>query len=185
MLREDFMGEPMGWDSPQDVCLARVFLPCWFSARMNVGPGEFLVEGSDGRSCKGEGCRKLTPTLDNNVGRSSASLRVWRNICRRCWWLCGGSMQSGLWSPQLDDGRQLQQWLPVILPSVIIPSPEGCTQWLTPNKYNTLRGMGCDLLRLGLQKTITSILLTLSLARLPFSLWWNKLPCWEMPFGEA
>lgn len=80
MLRADFTDEPMGWAIPQDVCLARVFLTCWFSARMNVGPGEFLIERSDGCSYKGEGCRKWTPTLFNNVGRSSAGLRVWRNI---------------------------------------------------------------------------------------------------------
>lgn len=79
-LRADFTGEPMGWAISQDDCLVRVFLPCWFSARMNVGPGEFLVQKRDGRSCKGEGCRKWTPTLNNNVGRSSASLRVWRHI---------------------------------------------------------------------------------------------------------
>lgn len=80
MLKADFTGESMGWAIPQNVCLVRVFLPCWFSARTNAGPGEFLVERSDGHSCKVEGCRKWTPTLNNNVGRSSASLRVWRNI---------------------------------------------------------------------------------------------------------
>lgn len=133
-----FHDEPMGWAIPPR-CLARVFLPCWFHARLNVGARTVLGKKKWWLSLQGRKLQEKNPSLmqagvqpayrseenitedaksyDAALCRTEAKQKQHQDELERA--------GSTVWGPQLKLDRQLQNWLPAITASGIILSA-GC-----------------------------------------------------------